>query len=295
MVGLCCLCISGIFKSQIIAHPIIFALLGYALVVAYYGLCNSSLNQGQTLGKTLLKVKVIHSSGDYLAVSQSLFRAAILYAPICLLSACQFIGSALISTLLSFIFVVIYAWTLYLYIFNKNNRRSLHDYAANSIVVNADVAIQPIQVLWKGHYIFISIITALCIFYFVADHQSLKRLSSGSAHLNELQSKQPNIIKILNVSQDISDQDHKASMHMYTLYVNKYALLYTPDFVQSFAQHLDQADPNILSEDNMVWVGLQAGYQFGLATKMDINMYQITKTDSGIEVTEQISTINSTF
>ena len=92
VVGLCCLCISGIFKSQIIAHPIIFALLGYALVVAYYGLCNSSLNQGQTLGKSLLKVKVIHSSGDYLSVPQSLLRAAIVYAPICLLSACQFIG-----------------------------------------------------------------------------------------------------------------------------------------------------------------------------------------------------------
>src|SRR3989442_15191444 len=71
-------------------------LLGFAVAITYFGALNSRLGKGQTLGKRLLKIKVIRRDGTPLSVPKALLRFVPLGAPWFLNNA-QFPESVLLS------------------------------------------------------------------------------------------------------------------------------------------------------------------------------------------------------
>jgi hypothetical protein len=118
-------------------------LLGFTIFVLYYGLQNSALCKGQTLGKRILKIKVVSEIGQYLNPTQSLLRSLILtpmfifnniVLPIGYLS----IAWTMVIGTLMFIQIL-------LFLVNRPSHQLLHDLIIKSVCVNANVEPQNVE------------------------------------------------------------------------------------------------------------------------------------------------------
>lgn len=137
-------------------------LIGFSIAWVYFGLLNSKLTQGQTLGKRVLKIKVVDSVGDPLSLSKAFVRFIPLGVP-WFLNGAHFPQSALTGPLIFLISVVIFGVglsILYLFIFNRTTRQSLHDLLVGSYVVRAEsLGHVVVPRLWWPHLI---VCGALC-------------------------------------------------------------------------------------------------------------------------------------
>lgn len=128
-------------------------LVGFAISLAYFGLMNSAIYNGQTIGKRLLKIRVVDDSNSTISLGRSLIRYVILGTPF-FLNALQFTGETLPAFAIYPIYIVVFGGImsiLYLYLFNTVSRQSLHDLLVGTYVVNADQPKQELGPLWKGH------------------------------------------------------------------------------------------------------------------------------------------------
>jgi uncharacterized RDD family membrane protein YckC len=114
-------------------------LLGFLAAMIYFGVLNSRLTGGQTLGKKLLKIKVVANDGTPLSVSKSFLRFLPMGIPWFLNNA-QFSESVLFSFWGFVASIAIFGLGLsviYLYVFNRKSRQSVHDLLVGSYVVSA--------------------------------------------------------------------------------------------------------------------------------------------------------------
>lgn len=112
-------------------------LLGFFVALTYFGFFNSRLAGGQTPGKRLLKIKVVDAQGAPLSAKLSLLR----FLPIgaaWFLNNAQLPASILLSPWASVLALGVLGLGLcliYLFIFNRGSRQSLHDLMVGSFVV----------------------------------------------------------------------------------------------------------------------------------------------------------------
>ena len=125
--GFFCYIIASLLGSWVYKAPIIMSLIGYLLVTIYFGIFNSKINKGQSFGKMLMSIQVVDQNQQYMNLPASLLRAAILYAPFCLMSWIVSAHSTL-SFLSSVILSSLFCAQIYLFLFNKSNRRCIHDF-----------------------------------------------------------------------------------------------------------------------------------------------------------------------
>ncbi|MBM3515927.1 MAG: RDD family protein [Alphaproteobacteria bacterium] len=116
--------------------------LGIALAFPYFAIMNSRVGGGSTVGKRFLKLQVV--GRDHLPVSlqRSSARSLLLVIPFILNGiearadeSFGFVGLALFSVAIFVIFGGMIT-IAYLYLFNRRNRRSLHDMLAGTMVVD---------------------------------------------------------------------------------------------------------------------------------------------------------------
>jgi uncharacterized RDD family membrane protein YckC len=108
--------------------------IGFAIALVYFGVMDSKLSGGQSLGKRILEIKVVTGSGAPLSVRASTLRAAIFCVPY-FLNGVFVDPSANISWLLVFLVFGVGISIGYLLLFNRRTRQSLHDLAAGAYVV----------------------------------------------------------------------------------------------------------------------------------------------------------------
>lgn len=139
-------------------------LLGFSVAITYFGVLNSRFSGGQTFGKWLLKIRVVAKDGLPLSVRKAFLRFLPLGAPWFLNNA-QFSEPVLFSVWIYVLSVAIFGIGLsiiYLYVFNRKSRQSLHDLLVGSYVVSAE-AVGPVLAVapWRLHL-------AVCILLVVA-------------------------------------------------------------------------------------------------------------------------------
>lgn len=147
-------------------------LFGFAIALSYFGIGNSSLRYGQTPGKKLLRIRVVDGAGQTISVGKSVIRYVVLGAPF-------FLNNAVLPYTLAFSRVAILILGLiifgvggsiiYLYIFNRRTRQSLHDLAVGSYVVKA-VQTSPVDAgsVWRGHLLIVGIWMTLTLVFGIA-------------------------------------------------------------------------------------------------------------------------------
>ncbi|MCP4264183.1 MAG: RDD family protein [Candidatus Brocadiaceae bacterium] len=137
-------------------------IIGFIPALLYFGILNSSISNGQTVGKRILKIKVIGNNAQTLSPLQSIARFLIIGFPF-FLNGAMIPPEIMLNTFISLFLLLIVFFMggsiIYLYIFNRKSRQSLHDLVVGSYVVrttsNHELSASPI---WKGHLAVVGLI-----------------------------------------------------------------------------------------------------------------------------------------
>lgn len=137
--------------------------IGFGIGILYFGLLNSRLNNGQTLGKKLTNIRVVNKSNNTISVSRSMARYSVLSIPFSLNGAplpFTLIDSVVMYPISLVVFGGMLA-TLYLIVFNRHTRQSLHDIALKTYVVHTDATPHQPTNIWKPHFYVVGLLFAL--------------------------------------------------------------------------------------------------------------------------------------
>lgn len=121
-------------------------LVGFALALPYFGLMNSRLGGGRTLGKRLLGLRTLGLDGQALSPARGLLRALVVTLPWFLNNAVSDPELLRRLPLVLLLSLLVFGGGLslaYLLLFNRPSRRSLHDALAGSVVLQAQGSARP--------------------------------------------------------------------------------------------------------------------------------------------------------
>lgn len=228
--------LGSVFEDFFIALGEEAKLIGWFISLAYFSILNSKLNNGQTIGKKIMKIQVTDIEGRTVSLKTSFIRALIFTTPF-FLNGFKITGTAtfsVVNIIQSMIIFTLGLGIMVFYIFNKETRQSLHDIVAKTYVVqdhrNSTVTIMPqpkkLPFYITGGLLLLVIIT------------SIYNYNSNSE-----------IKKLLPVYEMVSRQDHvsRASISMNHFSGSKqyvYTISIKTDKKQQFNGHMEN-DPII--------------------------------------------------
>jgi len=140
--------------------------IGFPIAAIYFVILNSRIGRGQTIGKRTLKIQVVDKTGGLLNLPKSTLRYSIIGIP-------YFLNGAMIPESILYpigfflVSLLVFGFGLsivYLFVFNRNTRQSLHDIIAGTYVVRKNVeSAETIKPIWSIHYAICGIIMVLTL------------------------------------------------------------------------------------------------------------------------------------
>lgn len=110
--------------------------VGVFLIFLYFGLMNSKVRKGQTVGKELFGIAVRNEENRPISIGRSLIRTAILALPFILNGwALPIFQNVVLMTLLSVVIFGIGGAIVYTMLFNRGTRQGVHDLLCGTYVV----------------------------------------------------------------------------------------------------------------------------------------------------------------
>jgi uncharacterized RDD family membrane protein YckC len=245
-------------------------LIGFAIALAYFGICNSRIGGGQTLGKRWLGVRVVDAHDQLLTLPRSLLRYAVLGIPF-FCNGLPLAPSLVMSTPLGYVLALVVFGamlaTVYLYIFNRRTRQSLHDLAVGSYVERFDRATRaaPFPVMWRGHLVVVALLAVLALSApVVASRFAQTQTFAGILALSETLSIQPHVINA-QVMRGWTSMNGTTTHSLQSSLRLDAPLTEDDAMARRVAQQMAKGDPDIANEDAVVVV-LVYGYDMGIAS-----------------------------
>lgn len=137
--------------------------VGFVIELAYFGTMESGLFEGRTVGKRMLDIKVVTIAGAPLGLGRALLRAGVFHLPYCLNNAMPS-GGDIGSTFPIVQGLIVFGLggaIVYLCVFNRRTRQSVHDLLVGAVVVRAGTQdMPPLAPVWRGH---VAIMAALLV------------------------------------------------------------------------------------------------------------------------------------
>ena len=279
--------ILGLFFSSVFIEMGAWGrLVGLAIALAYFGVGNSRLFDGQTFGKRLLKIKVVDRSNHCISLPRSILRYLILAIPFYLnglpvngLSGES--GQVFWTYVLSFLVFGMILSLLYLYIFNRNTRQSLHDLIFGTYVVYDDVDPQPIADFWQPHYRFVGAILGLALVLpYIAENLVQSEAFEGMSDVQAAVLAHPTIEEV-GVSVGFSTRSAVGKDTITVHYLSVVAKINSGDINDSelaklIAEQAAALYPNA-SEKDVVTVTFVTGYDIGIfsSTEQHTHSFEI--------------------
>ncbi len=161
IIGILGFILSLIFKQYFIQIGAWGRLLGFLITIIYFGVQNSVICRGQTIGKRIIKIRVVNRNGKTVSIGSPLWRSAILSLPFFLNGA--LIPPSITDSILGIVLILVVFGGLispiYLYVFNRKTRQSLHDLVCKTYVVKARL-VEPMIIgsVSRIHYIIVAIV-----------------------------------------------------------------------------------------------------------------------------------------
>ena len=156
----------GGFALGLVLEPVFIQMggwsvfIGFFISLGYFGVMNSRYADGQTLGKKLLGIRVVDGNNQTISLGRSLLRYCVYGIPFAL--QIDFlpvdegffwlmypIGALLVGGSFSI---------LYLYLFNRRTRQSLHDLVVGTYVVYAGAQQEEVREVWKPHLVIVALL-----------------------------------------------------------------------------------------------------------------------------------------
>jgi uncharacterized RDD family membrane protein YckC len=134
-------------------------LLGFCLALAYFSTLESSIGGGQTIGKRLLRLRVVDTQGSLINWGKAAVRYTICAAPY-FLNGVRYpeeVTTWVVISLIIFIELGVGGASLYLLTFNNRTRQALHDVAVGTYVADSSLP-GPFKTepIWGLHWAVIS-------------------------------------------------------------------------------------------------------------------------------------------
>jgi len=140
--------------------------VGFLIAITYFAILNSNIGGGQTIGKRILKIQVLDKAGELLNLPKSATRYSIIGIP-------YFLNGATISEsffypigfyLLSLLVFGFGLSIVYLFVFNRNTRQSLHDIITGTyVIIKGSKTTEPRKAIWSVHYVICGILMVLAL------------------------------------------------------------------------------------------------------------------------------------
>lgn len=177
-------------------------LVGFTIALVYFGLFDSIANGGKTPGKRLCRIKVVDSDGKPLSIAKSIVRYLVIAGPF-FLNGLALPSGTLWSSVGQFVGLVVIGLgggIIYLLLFNRPTRQSLHDLVAGSYVIRADSqGPGDMPKIWKGHFLVLGA-WMLAVSVLVTVGMPFLARSSVFAGMTELQRQVEKLDKVRAVS-----------------------------------------------------------------------------------------------
>ncbi|NKI70880.1 hypothetical protein GN109_15760 [Collimonas pratensis] len=248
--------------------------IGFVIALYYFGVMDSAIFGGRTIGKRLMHLRVVTSGGGLLGFGKSLLRAAIVCIPY-FLNGLPFSTEILQPGLILALSVVMFGLGLtliYFFIFNRKTRQSLPDLLVGSIVVKAD-ALHPISFSgkpWRGHYAVAGLIAAAaCVTPFFTGSLAQTEPFSSLIPLQKALANQPGVA---SASVNSGQQWHASLKDKGRTQKYLQARITTKnqdsDF-EAMAMRLAGiilADYPAISDEDVVSVSISRGYDIGISS-----------------------------
>ncbi len=153
--------ISSLFLADFYADLGLYGrFVGFFVAMIYFAVLNSKIGNGQTFGKKLFNIRVVDKDNNLISLPRSILRYLVL-------GIIFFLNGAILPDILIFSFwkyiiaLILFGGffaSVYLYIFNRATRQTLHDLIAKTYVVNIDrERIEP-AIVAKIHYYIVGLI-----------------------------------------------------------------------------------------------------------------------------------------
>lgn len=255
-------------------------LIGFVVSITYFGVMNSSLLNGQTIGKKLLNIRVVDSCNSAISLPKSFLRYSFLAVPFSLNGA-QITNEAVIPYLMYLLSFIVFGGLcsiIYLYIFNRVTRQSLHDLAVGTYVVNAEASSEELPSVWRPHLVVVTglFVTAVLVPALTSDlteSESFKGLLVTQKAINNNES-----VKYAGVTEGSTTFASSKSGSKTTTYVKAQAFLYKDsvrdsEIAKQLVQTIIYTYPESLNK-NLIKVTLTYGYDIGIASKWNSYNYK---------------------
>ena len=250
-------------------------LIGFVIAVAYFGVLNSRIGDGQTLANRWLGIRVVDGQGQTLSPLRALLRYTVLGIPL-FFNGLPLSGAALMSPVIgALVSLLVFGGgfvIVYLYVFNRRTRQSLHDLAVGSYVVRVqpDAGDAHFATVWKGHLAVVIVIALLSLSApLAAGRFAQSDTFAGMLPLYQTLEAQPHVMSAQVMRGTASFWSSKNGSST-TRYLSARLRVDAPmindaDYARGIAETMVKGDPHQAQED-VVTVVLAYGYDMGIAS-----------------------------
>ena len=259
-------------------------LVGFIMSLSYLGIMNSAIAGGQTLGKRIMTIRVVDSENQPIELVKSLLRSSVIVTVFTLNGAgfsVDFLNSIFIYPVSLIVFGGLFS-LLYLVVFNRATRQSLHDLLLDTFVVNAKIDQKEIATVWVGHRVMVVLffIAAAVVPAFSVNMTEDTPLAELMA-VQRMVSEHPDV-RVATVTQSAqtnvnSEKDVTKSSHVTARVVLLDNNIDDARLARELAEMMVRQYPNALTTDG-VQVILTFGFDIGIASQWKRNNYRFAST-----------------
>jgi uncharacterized RDD family membrane protein YckC len=257
-------------------------LIGFFIALAYFGVLNSRIGGGQTLANRWLGIRVVDARGEPLSLPRALLRYSVLGIPY-FLNGLPLPGLVLTSFVVSSLLALLVFGAgfsiIYLYLFNRKTRQSLHDLIVGSYVVSAkpeagEASFPPI---WRGHW---AVVTTLVVLSLstpaIAGQLMTSKFFDGMMPMYQAVQAQPHVINAVvnrGASSFYGNKGHSETHYLSAALRVDQPITEDKDYARNIAHIISGLDPN-LAQENVVTVQLTYGFDIGIASGWKSQTYR---------------------
>lgn len=248
-------------------------LIGFFIALAYFGVLNSRLANGQTLGKRIFKIRVVGHLNEPIVFSTSVLRYVVLSTPF-LLNGAALPDAVLFSFFAYIISLLVFGGffsVFYLYLFNRRTRQSLHDIVAGTFVVHTRADFEMPENIWKPHYYAVGIICVAAILVPVLTGSLAKQETFAGLFETRTAIMEKFDVRSAGVSYGTTRFTSNTSGTQTTTYVNadislRQKRISDEGFARSIAKVIAETYPDA-RDKNVIQVNLVYGFDIGIANR----------------------------
>ena len=255
---------------------------GFFISLGYFGVMNSRYAEGQTLGKKLLGIRVVDGNNQTISLGRSLLRYCVYGIPVALqvdflpadgsfFWVLYPIGALIIGGSFSI---------LYLYVFNRRTRQSLHDLVVGTYVVYAGAQQEEVREVWKPHLVIVALlfivgfISPRAIFIVFSSGEFEQMLATRAALMQE---PGVNTVGIMDSSTSYyaepSDQGNTSQKSVdLAVYIDSNCVD-DMEYARELAEKVLVHYPDAMDKD-VIAVDLYYGYDIGIWSSWDVGSYE---------------------